>query len=690
MNSILKDGFVGEKNLCPYKEKCYRKNPVHFTEMAHPHLEKLVIDQLDEAIMLPNDVGFECPDRSQLLDQLKVLQMVLKKEREKSGGTASSLSSEKVATPAKASSRKTPKKAKELENLKAKIEKHKQVALQKRESKLMEMDAKAAKSDNKSDSQKMSENRKRASPNTSSDSNPIKKAKSNEKIDAHNSSYSSVDSQSSSSQSSSSQSSIERVTITSPKSYIENFVASNDRKLREKIRDQAVARMRQGGQKVTLCEPGEFALKYALSAPYHYFFNKVEKSKVTHEQQFTVSFPELLDISLGEIVDSLHINFMVEIGWLCLQYLLAAQNPKMTIFCGSVCDPNVALPSNITLVEVNMPAAFGCHHSKISVFKYSDGGIRIVVSTANIYSDDWENRTQGLWMSPHLPPLPNSANPSDGESPTNFKKSFREYLNAYRNPKLVEWENLVKRADCSAVNVFFVASIPGSHKGLSLNSWGHRRLAAILNEHAVLPPDAPQWTIIAQSSSIGNLGPTFDSWIQSNIVFSLSREKAKGIKSNPNFHFVYPSLRNYEGSFDCKAGSCCLPYSRKSHEKQEWLKNYLYQWKADETGRTKAMPHVKSYTRISPDLTQIPWFVLTSANLSKGAWGTTAKTGVSHYIMNYEAGVVFIPKFVINQQTFPIKTSSSPDIPVFRLPYDLPLTRYRQNDVPFVIDFLAE
>jgi tyrosyl-DNA phosphodiesterase-1 len=39
--------------------------------------------------------------------------------------------------------------------------------------------------------------------------------------------------------------------------------------------------------------------------------------------------------------------------------------------------------------------------------------------------------------------------------------------------------------------------------------------------------------------------------------------------------------------------------------------------------------------------------VLTSANLSKAAWGTNAKTGSSHYIMNYEAGVVFIPKFIV-------------------------------------------
>ena len=180
-----------------------------------------------------------------------------------------------------------------------------------------------------------------------------------------------------------------------------------------------------------------------------------------------------------------------------------------------------------------------------------------------------------LWMSPHLPPLPESANPSDGESPTKFKKSFREYLAAYKHPKLVEWEHIVRGADFSEVDVFFVASVPGSHKGLALNSWGHRRLATVLSENAVLPPDAPQWNILAQCSSIGSLGPNYESWLLSNMVSSMSREKTKGIKSNPCFQFVYPSLKNYENSFDCKSGSCCLPYSRKSHEKQEWLKNYL-------------------------------------------------------------------------------------------------------------------
>lgn len=30
---------VPVKKQCPYMEKCYRKNPIHFNEMSHPHCE---------------------------------------------------------------------------------------------------------------------------------------------------------------------------------------------------------------------------------------------------------------------------------------------------------------------------------------------------------------------------------------------------------------------------------------------------------------------------------------------------------------------------------------------------------------------------------------------------------------------------------------------------------------------------
>ena len=45
---------------------------------------------------------------------------------------------------------------------------------------------------------------------------------------------------------------------------------------------------------------------------------------------------------------------------------------------------------------------------------YDDNSMRTVVSTANLVPSDWENRTQGLWVSPKCPP-------GDGDSATGFK-----------------------------------------------------------------------------------------------------------------------------------------------------------------------------------------------------------------------------------------------------------------------------
>lgn len=178
-------------------------------------------------------------------------------------------------------------------------------------------------------------------------------------------------------------------------SIMDMYQVCDSEKSRKDVREKAIRMMRQSGYNVSVVEPGEFAVKYALSAPYHLFFTRVEKSKETYSQQISVTFPEILDRSLGEIVNSLHLNFMVDAGWLCLQYLLAGQRTDMTILYGDRVDQE-SLGCNITMIHVDMPSAFGCHHTKIMILQYKDDGIRVVVSTANLYSDDWENRTQGF------------------------------------------------------------------------------------------------------------------------------------------------------------------------------------------------------------------------------------------------------------------------------------------------------
>lgn len=336
----------------------------------------MVIDQLDEkTISVPEDLDFECEDRLQLLDQLELLQKVMRKSRSKtnksqSGATEQSLPEKSLTQSPSKNTSPDGKKEKKSDELIEKVERYKEAQLKKRKSKLESMD----------DQADMVERKKFESPSKkSNNSNQSPEAKSS----------------SSFSQTSSNDKSRCSSLSSSGKSVLESLSESRDRAVLRQKKDATIARMIQAGHKINLVPEGGFALKYALSSPYHYFLNRVEKEIKTYDQQYSVTFPELLDCSLGEIVDSLHINFMVEIGWLCLQYLFSAQSAKMTIFCGEVCDSPPSLPPNIKLVQVEVPGAFGCHHSKVSVLRYKDNGIRVIVSTANLYTDDWENRTQG-------------------------------------------------------------------------------------------------------------------------------------------------------------------------------------------------------------------------------------------------------------------------------------------------------
>lgn len=82
---------------------------------------------------------------------------------------------------------------------------------------------------------------------------------------------------------------------------------------------------------------------------------------------------------------------------------------------------------------------------------YKDGSMRIVVSTANLYFDDWENRTQGLWISPKCLPLSPNADTASGESTTEFRESLERYLVSYNIPKLQPWIARVRKTNFSQI-----------------------------------------------------------------------------------------------------------------------------------------------------------------------------------------------------------------------------------------------
>ncbi|KAK6034354.1 hypothetical protein COOONC_28138 [Cooperia oncophora] len=62
-----------------------------------------------------------------------------------------------------------------------------------------------------------------------------------------------------------------------------------------------------------------------------------------------------------------------------------------------------------------------------------------------------------------------------------------------------------------------------------------------------------------------------------------------------------------------------LPYQDATAKRQPWLRDFMCKWRSEAKGRSKAMPHVKTYTDIVDGVPQ--WILVTSANLSKAAWG---------------------------------------------------------------------
>ncbi|XP_030766890.1 probable tyrosyl-DNA phosphodiesterase [Sitophilus oryzae] len=441
---------------------------------------------------------------------------------------------------------------------------------------------------------------------------------------------------------------------------------------------------------------GTMLHKLKVNDPYNLFFTTIPKSPETYKETNAVTFTDLLCPSLGTLKCSLQINFMIDIDWLLKQYKIRNLHTKpLTILYGDDWPDMVEFMDkfcpNVKYHFVKMKDPFGCHHSKVGIYVYEDNSLRIVVSTANLYYEDWNHYNQGLWISPVCPKLPEGSTVKDGESPTSFKQDLIKYLQSYNLAILKEWIEYVKNADFSNVKVALVYSTPGKHYPKSNGNHLHK-VGDLLSQHCTLPvkttPESEgplSWGIMAQASSIGSMGKSPAEWFRGNLLRSLASHKQSPRPNNSQatISIIYPSVENVaNGYFGLESGGC-LPYSKATNEKQKWLQTYMHQWIADGRNRTRAMPHIKTYCRVSPDLCKLAFFLITSANLSKSAWGSNIQKDGGSYIRSYEMGVMFLPKF-FGEEYFEI--SNSPNMKnkkVFPFIYDLPLTPFKKDDYPW-------
>ncbi|NXX96737.1 TYDP1 phosphodiesterase, partial [Centropus bengalensis] len=429
---------------------------------------------------------------------------------------------------------------------------------------------------------------------------------------------------------------------------------------------------------------------------FRFFLTKVRGIEPSYNSG-ALHIKDILSPLFGTLVSSAQFNYCIDVAWLVRQYPQEFRKKPLLIVHGEKRESKAELLAqarpyeNISFCQAKLDIAFGTHHTKMMLLLYEEG-LRVVIHTSNLIADDWHQKTQGMWVSPLYPRLPRGTTGSAGESETNFKSDLISYLMAYNSPALKEWTDLIQEHDLSETRVYLLGSTPGRYQGSDKEKWGHLRLRKLLKEHASLIPAQESWPIVGQFSSIGSMGADGSKWLfpefQESLVAAGSRATDL-LKCDVPIHLVYPTVNNVRQSLEGYPAGGSLPYSIQTAQKQLWLHSYFHKWSAEVSGRSHAMPHIKTYMRLSPDFQKIAWFLVTSANLSKAAWGALEKNGTQLMIRSYELGVLFLPSaFGLDKGYFRVKgkmlPKSSDSATYFPVPYDLPPEPYGSKDQPWI------
>jgi len=380
-----------------------------------------------------------------------------------------------------------------------------------------------------------------------------------------------------------------------------------------------------------------------------------------------------------------------------------------------------------------MPEMFGTHHSKMLVLLRHDDTAQIIIHTANMIAKDWTNMTNGVWLSPILPKIQSHQRAAEADivigSGARFKFDLLSYLCAYNKVRNV-CSTLVKELenyDFSSIRGALIASVPGKHdveQEPGVTRWGWQGLKETLSS---VPVQAGKSDIVVQISSIATLGAN-DTWLQRTLFDSLSASESppqppsassKPVESRPSYKLVFPTADEIRRSLDgyASGGSIHTKIQSPAQSKQlQYLRPLLHHWANDsengvptfpstsiqsplihkDAGRKRAAPHIKTYIRHGEK--SIDWALLTSANISKQAWGEYMNKAGEIRIASWEIGVLVWPELLTGGAkgrmlgTFktdsPAKDDSCDDrelaIVGLRVPYDMPLQRYGSSEVPWV------
>jgi tyrosyl-DNA phosphodiesterase-1 len=343
-----------------------------------------------------------------------------------------------------------------------------------------------------------------------------------------------------------------------------------------------------------------------------------------------------------------------------------------------------------------------------------------------------------------------------------FKVDLFGYLNAYEKKLRGLTEQLVNY-DFSAIRAAFIGSAPSRQKPaegrpLKQTSFGWLGVREILSTipTSTTEDSSSAPNIVIQTSSIATLGglPTWLTHLQSvlsrsskstavapaiaptfskaSTFFAKRAPTAAQPKTKPpTFNVIFPTASEIRSSLDGYSSGFSIHTKLQSPQQQkqlEYLRPILCHWshhtysslqtpaKTDlhrirkEAHRGAAAPHIKTYIRFSNQERKfINWAMVTSANLSKQAWGEMENKKDEVWIQSWETGVVVWPELFKESEgekvrMVPVFGRDEPRVEDvdgdvrngkregedwkgtvvgFRMPYDLPLEPYGDKEVPW-------
>ncbi|XVE51161.1 hypothetical protein DITRI_Ditri02bG0017000 [Diplodiscus trichospermus] len=350
------------------------------------------------------------------------------------------------------------------------------------------------------------------------------------------------------------------------------------------------------------------------------------------------------DVIQGDVLLAVLSNYMVDTDWLMSACPRLAKIPYVLVIHGEgdsrLDHMKRNKPSNWILHKPPLPISFGTHHSKAMLLVYPRG-IRVIVHTANLIYVDWNNKTQGLWMQDF--PWKDQNNSKKG---CGFENDLIDYLSTLKWPEFTA--NLpalgnfninpafFKKFDYCNARVRLIASVPGYHTGSNLTKWGHMKLRTVLQE-CVFDKEFLRSPLVYQFSSLGSLDEKWMAELAYSMSSGYTEDKTPLGLAEPLI--IWPTVEDVRCSLEGYAAGNAIPSPLKNVEKS-FLKKYWAKWEASRTGRCRAMPHIKTFTRYKGQ--KLAWFLLTSANLSKAAWGALQKNNSQLMICSYELGVLFL------------------------------------------------